>query len=149
YMMADDVLPVMRINILIPQLAVGDFVTDDEVGRLQNTVRDHDCRPFLAFPTGKPTKFGAEIRPFRVTRCMGTFDEGRPEPFVALASPTTLALASTLIVPWADLGPGAQMLGGGKPRHIDPNFCDKILGRPLADARDRVQERNDLSEGTT
>src|SRR5438128_2597892 len=34
----------------------------------------------------------------------------------------------------------------GKPRHIDPNFCDEILGCPLTDARDRVQECNDLRE---
>ena len=31
YMMADDVLPVMLIEILIPQLTVWDFVTDDKV----------------------------------------------------------------------------------------------------------------------
>jgi hypothetical protein len=77
-MMADGVLPVRRINILIPQLTVGDFVTDDEVGRLQNPVRDHDRRPFLAFPTGKATKFGAEIRLFGVACGVGTCDEDRP-----------------------------------------------------------------------
>src|SRR5262249_39562152 len=118
YMMADDVLPVMRINILIPQLTVGDFGTDDAVGRLQNPVRDHDRRPFLAFPTGKATKFGAEIRLFGVACGVGTFDEDRPEPLVAFAGPTTLALPGTFIIPWTDLGPGAEMLGGGKPRHL-------------------------------
>jgi hypothetical protein len=30
-MMTDDVFPVMRIEILIPYLTVGHFVTDDEV----------------------------------------------------------------------------------------------------------------------
>jgi hypothetical protein len=90
-MMADDVLPVIRIKILIPQLTVGDFVTDNEVCRLQNTVCDHDGGTFLAFPTGKATKFGAEIRPFRVACCMGTFDEDCPEPLVAFAGPPTLA----------------------------------------------------------
>ena len=96
-MMADDVLPVLRIEVLLPQLPVGDFVTDNEVCCFQNTVRDHDRGPFLAFPTGKPAKFGAEIRPFCVARGVRTFDEDRPEPFVAFASPPTLALASTLM----------------------------------------------------
>ena len=83
---------------------------------------DHDRCPFLDFPTGKAPKFGAEIRPFRVAHGVGTFDEDCSEPLVAFASPPTLALAGTLIVPWADLGPGAEMLGGGKPRHLDANF---------------------------
>jgi len=144
--MADDVFPVMRIKILIPQLTVWDFVTDNEVCRLQNTVCDHDGCAFLAFPTGKPTKFSAEIRPFRVARGVRTFDEDRPQPLVAFAGPPAFALPGTLIVPRADLGPGAEMLGGGKPRHIDPNFRDEILRRPLADARDRVQQRDDLGE---
>ena len=121
-MMADNVLPVMRIKILIPQLPVGDFVSQDKVGGLQNTVCDHDRRPFLAFSTGKATKFGAAIRPFGVACGVGTFDEDRPEPLVAFAGPPTLALAGTLIVPGADLGPGAEMLGRGKPRHIDTKF---------------------------
>ena len=102
----------------------------------------------LAFPTGKPTKFGAEIRPFRVARGVRTFDEDRPQPLVALTGPPTLALARTLIVPRADLGPGAEVLGRGKPRHIDADFRDQVLGRPLTDARDRVEERNDLGERT-
>src|SRR5205085_3089854 len=129
YMMADDVLPVMRINILIPQLTVGDFVTEDEVGRLQNPVCDHDGGSLLAFPTGKPTKFGAEIRPFRVARGVRTFDKDRPEPLIAFAGPPALALPGTLIVARADFGPGAEMLGRGKPRHINADFRDKILRR--------------------
>ena len=76
---------------------------------------DHDSGAFLAFSTGKPTKFGAEIRPLRVARGVGTFDEDRPEPLIAFAGPTALALPGTLIVPGADLGPGAEMLGRGKP----------------------------------
>ena len=91
---------------------VGDFVTDDEVGRLQKTVRDHDRRPFLAFPTGKATEFGPEIRPFGVACGVGTFDEDNPEPLVAFAGPTTLALPGTFIIPWTDLGSGAEMLCG-------------------------------------
>src|SRR5262249_62117375 len=113
YMMADDVLPVMRINILIPQLTVGDFVTDDEVGRLQNPVRDHDRRPFLAFPTGKATKFGPEIRLFGVACGVGTFDEDRTEQLVAFAGPPTLALPGSFLIPGADLGPGKARLGRG------------------------------------
>jgi hypothetical protein len=112
-------------------------------------VCDHDRCSLLAFPTGKPTKFGAEIRPFRVARSVGTFDEDRPEPLVAFAGPPTLALPGTLIVPWADLGPGAEMLGGGKPRHLDANFCDEILSRTLTDTRDCIQERDDLRERAT
>jgi hypothetical protein len=42
-MLADDVLPVMRIEKLLPQLPIGHFVTQDKVGGLQNTVGDHDC----------------------------------------------------------------------------------------------------------
>jgi hypothetical protein len=38
------------------------------------------------------------------------------------------------------------MLGRGKPRHVDPDFRDQVLGRPLTDARDRVQERDDLGK---
>ena len=41
------------------------------------------------------------------------------------------------------------MLGRGKPRHLDANFRDEILRRPLTDPRDRVQERDDLSERAT
>ena len=147
-MMADDVLPVMRIKILIPQLSVGDFVTDDEVGRLQNTVGDHDCSPLFAFATGKPAKLGPEIGPFGMARGMGTFDEERPEPLVAFAGPTTLALAGALIVPRADLGPGAEMLGGGKPRHIDADFRDEILSGPLTNPWYGVQEGEELCERT-
>ena len=40
------------------------------------------------------------------------------------------------------------MLGGGKPRHLDANFCNEILGCPLTDAGNRVQECNDLRERT-
>ena len=40
------------------------------------------------------------------------------------------------------------MLGRGKPRHIDPGFHDEILGRPLTDAWNRVQECDDLRERT-
>ena len=81
------------------EVTVGHFVTDDEVRGLSHTVCDHDCRTLLAFPTGKPAKFGAEMRPFRMARRMRTCDEDRPEPLVAFAGPTTLALAGTLIVP--------------------------------------------------
>src|SRR5215471_18321591 len=147
-MMADDVFPVLRIEILLPQLPVGHFVTDDKVSGLQNTVRDHHGCPLLAFPTGKPAKFGPEICLFGVARRMGTFDEECPEPLVAFAGPPTLALASTLIVPRAELGPGAEMLRGGKPGHLDPNFCDEILGCPLTDAGNRVQEGDDLRKRT-
>src|SRR4030095_13678771 len=83
-----------------------------------------------------------------MARCMGTFDEERPEPLVAFAGPPTLALAGALIVPRADLGPGAEMLGRGKPRHLDANFRDEILGRPLTDTWNRVQECDDLRERT-
>jgi hypothetical protein len=38
------------------------------------------------------------------------------------------------------------MLRGGQPRHIDPDFRDEILRRPLADPRDGVQECDDLRE---
>jgi hypothetical protein len=41
------------------------------------------------------------------------------------------------------------MLGRGKPRHLDANVCDELLGRPLADTRDRVQERHALRKGAT
>jgi hypothetical protein len=41
------------------------------------------------------------------------------------------------------------MLCGGKPRNIDPNVRDQILGRSLADTWDRVQERDDLGEWVT
>src|SRR5213593_2956875 len=99
YMVADDVSPVMLIEILTPQLTVGHFVTKDKVGGFQKTVRDHDCSPFLAFPTGKSAKFGPEIRLFGVACGVRTFDEDRPEPLVAFAGPTTLALPGTLIVP--------------------------------------------------
>src|SRR5215831_15662403 len=92
-MMADNVLPVLRLEVLLPQLPVGDFVTDDEVGGLQKTMRDHHGGPWRAFPTGKPAKCGAEIRPFRVARRMGTCDEECPEPLVAFAGPPSLALA--------------------------------------------------------
>jgi len=98
-MMADDVLPAMRIEILTPQLPVGHFVTQDKVGSLQKPVRDHDGSPLFPFPTGKPAKFGPKIRLFGVARGVRTFDEDRPEPLVAFAGPTTLALAGTLIVP--------------------------------------------------
>src|SRR5215831_11197052 len=145
-MMADDVLPVLRIEVLLPQLPVGDFVTDDKVGGLQKTVRDHHGCPLLAFPTSKPAKFGPEICLFGVAHRMGTFDEECPEPLVAFAGPPTLTLASTLIVPWAELGPGTEMLGRGKPRHLDADFRDQVLGRPLTDPRDRVEERDDLGE---
>jgi hypothetical protein len=148
-MLADDVLPVMRIEILLPQLPVGHFVTQDKVGGLQNTVGDHDGRLLFPFPASEPAKFGPEICLFGMARCMGTFDEDCPEPLIALAGPPTLALAGTLIVPWADLGPGAKVLGGGKPRHLDANFRDEILGRPLADARDRVEERDCLGVRVT
>ena len=107
---------------------------------------DYDGCPLLALPTGKPTECGAEIRPFRVARGVGTFDEDGPEPLVAFASPPTLALPATLLVPWADFGPGAEMLGRGKPRHLDADFRDQGLSRPLTHARDRVEERDDLSE---
>ena len=40
------------------------------------------------------------------------------------------------------------MLGGGKPRHLDANFCDEILGCPPTDAGNRVQECHDLRERT-
>src|SRR5215831_2672907 len=116
-MMADEVLPVLRIAILLPQLPVGHFVTQDKVGGLQKTVGDHDCRLLFPFPARKPAKFGPEICLFGVARGMGTFDEECPEPFIALAGPPTFALARTLIVPGADLGPGAEVLRGGKPRH--------------------------------
>jgi hypothetical protein len=120
-MMADDVLPVLRIEVLLPQLPVGDFVTDDEVGGLQNPVRDHHGCPLLAFPTGKPAKFGPEIGLFGVARRMGTFDEEGPEPLVAFAGPPTLALAGTLIVPRAELGPGYAF------RLSKHNACDHAL----------------------
>src|SRR5262245_26729457 len=89
----------------------GDFITDDEVCGLQQTVRDYHGCPLRAFPTGKPTKCGAEIRPFRGARGMGTCDEECPEPLVAFAGPSTLALAGTLMVPRAELGPGTERLG--------------------------------------
>jgi hypothetical protein len=41
------------------------------------------------------------------------------------------------------------MLGGGQPRHLDANFRDAILRRPLTDPRDGVQERDDLRERAT
>src|SRR5262249_34930381 len=147
-MMADDVLPVLRIEVLLPQLPVGDFVTDDEVCCLQNTVRDHHGCSLLTFPTGKPAKFGPEICLFGVARGVRPFDGECPEPLVAFTGPATLALAGTLIVPRAELGPGAEMLRRGKPGHLDPNFCDEILGCPLTDAGNRVQEGNDLRERT-
>jgi hypothetical protein len=53
-MVANDVRLVTFVEVLIPQLTVWDSVTDDEVCRLHNTVRDHDRRPLLAFPAGKP-----------------------------------------------------------------------------------------------
>src|SRR5262245_30753279 len=61
-MMADEVRSVLRIEILLPQLPVGHFVTQDKVGRFQNTVRDHAGRSFLAFPTGKPTRLLLDSR---------------------------------------------------------------------------------------
>jgi hypothetical protein len=83
-----------------------------------------------------------------VARGVRTFDEDRPEPLVAFAGPTTLALPGTFIIPGADLGPGAEMLGRGKPRHLDANFRDQVLGCPLTDAGNRVQECNGLRERT-
>ena len=61
---------------------------------------DHDRRPFLALPTGKPAKFGPEKGPFRMARGVGTCHEDGPEPLVAFAGPTAFALARTSIVPW-------------------------------------------------
>ena len=40
------------------------------------------------------------------------------------------------------------MLGRGKPRHLDANFRDEVLGRPLTDTGNRVQEWDDLRERT-
>src|SRR5262245_38934089 len=131
--MADDVLPVLRIEILLPHLPGGHFVTQDKVGGLQKTVGDHDGRRLFPFPTDKPAKCGAEIRPVRVAYRMGTCDEDCPEPLVACASPPTLALARTLVVARAELGPGAERLRGGNPRHLDATFCAEILGCPLTD----------------
>src|SRR5215471_6667597 len=74
---------------------------------------------------------------------------GPPEPLIPFPGPPTLALAGTLIVPWADLGPRAEMLGGGKPRHLDPDFRAEILRRPLTDARDGVQEGDRLGVRAT
>src|SRR5215831_19755483 len=113
-MMADEVLSVLRIEILLPQLPVGHFVTQDKVGGLQNTVGNHDGRLLFPFPARKPAKCGPEIGPFRVARGMGTCDEECPEPLIALAGPPTFALAGTLMVPGADLGPEAEVLRGGK-----------------------------------
>jgi hypothetical protein len=96
-MMADDVLPVMRIEILPPQLTIGHFVTQDKVDGIQNTVRNHDCSLLFAFATGKSAKCGPELRRFGVARGVSTFDEDRSEPFVAFAGPPTLTLASTPI----------------------------------------------------
>jgi hypothetical protein len=148
-MVANDVRLVTFVEVLIPQLTVWDFVTDDEVCRLHNTVRDHDRRPLLAFPAGKPAKFGAEIRPVRVARGVRTFDEDCPEPLIPFAGPPTPALASTLIVPWAYLGPRTEMLRGRKLRHIDPYFRDQVLGGPLTHARDGVQEGDRLGVRAT
>ena len=148
-MMADDVLPVMRIKILTSQLPVGHLVTQDKVGGLQNPVGDHDGRLLFPFPARKSAKFGPEIGLFGVARGMGTCDEDGPEPLIALAGPPTLALAGTLMVPGADLGPGAEVLGGRKPRHLDANFRDEILGRPLADTWNRVEERDGLGVRVT
>jgi hypothetical protein len=78
-MMANDMPPLMRIAIVASSVTVWHFVTDDEVRCLSNTVCDHDRRPLLAFPTGKPAKCGAEIRPLRMARRMGAFDEDRPK----------------------------------------------------------------------
>src|SRR5262245_32489899 len=110
-MMADDVFPVLRIEILIPQLPVGHFVAQNKVCRLQNPVRDHDRSPLLALATGTPSKFGPEICRFGMARCMSTFDEERPELLVAFAGQATLAPARAIVVPMADVRAGAERLG--------------------------------------
>jgi len=41
------------------------------------------------------------------------------------------------------------VLGGGKPRHLDPYFRDQVLSGPLTHARDGVQERDRLGVRAT
>ena len=66
-MMANDMPPLMRIDIVASSVTVWYFVTDDEVRYLSNTVGDHDRSTLLAFPTGKPAQCGAETRRFLST----------------------------------------------------------------------------------
>src|SRR5262245_21605452 len=122
------------------------MVTHDKIRSLQNTMGYHNRCLFLAFPTGKAAKFGPEVRPFRMARCMRTFHEDCPKPLIPFTRAATFTLARTLIIAWAELRARAEMLGRGKPCHIHANFRDEIVGGLLTDAWDGIQQRDHLGK---
>src|SRR6266581_3682470 len=105
---------------------------------------DRNQGAFLSSPCRQPFVLGRQIRVLRFRSNMGNFDEDLPQPAIPFPRLATQALAPTLVVPRTHPRPRGEMLSAGETTHIGANLCDKNLGRPLPDPRDRIQEGDGL-----
>ena len=55
---------------------------------------------------------------------------------IALAGFPREPFARALMIAWADISPGREMLGRGKLMHLDPDFRQDALRRFFTDPRD-------------
>lgn len=120
---------------------------EDEVGRGQHGSGDR-YDGFLRSTTSLEAKEEAsEVGVLLLGSSPRGLDESGLEPRVALSELRGSALAGALVVPGAEAGPGDEMTGGGKARHIETDLGDDSPGHGIADAGNRGQERDLDSKG--
>src|SRR5918992_2542989 len=119
----------------------GQQVVDDR----QQAVGDRDRRLLLAEAAGQPAVLGRRVAAARAGGGQGAFDQGRPQVRIALARPAAEALPGALVVAGAQAGPGGAVARGREVAEVRAQLGRDDLGRPPADARDRVQAGQRLS----
>src|SRR3990167_105022 len=72
--------------------------------------------------------------------CVGALAQDEANDRVAVPGAARLALASTLVVAWAQGGPAGQALGAPEAGHVVANLDQDQCGRNLVDARDGLQQ---------
>src|SRR6266513_6437998 len=83
-----------------------------------------DCYGGLQFAQtpGQPMILSREIVLLHAADVPDRLDQHCSQTDIALGSLAREPLAPTLFVAWTHARPGRQMLGGGKPTHLHPNF---------------------------
>src|SRR5579871_559930 len=113
---------------------IGEEVVDDSEDRMR-----YGDDGFLATEAcAQPSELGGEIG-FGARCCLGSLDQCRSHPTIALAGPTAAAFAGAFVLARAQSGPRDQVTSAGEPQHVWTNLGHDDLGGAAADAGDRVQ----------
>src|SRR5258708_8791115 len=103
-----------------------------------------ECRDsfVLAAPTSHVVVEGRQIIVFGMGNGPRDFKQDGSQVRIPFGGLATEPLAPTLLVPWADPGPGGEMFVGSKARHVRANLSDHTGCGGLSHAHDALHQRH-------